>query len=261
MIRDLVVGGVGVALVVLGLFIAVGTPPDGSVSPLASGVGVLVGAAAVVLALWKIRGSLDGTADGSLPWTDDRQFASPTPEHSASDHPLSSVALARILEAASETARSEGTVEDGLEVVRPALRETLIDALVAGGTPPESAADAVATGTWTDDAVAASVLDADVEPPERSLRERFEAWLFPERVLRRRTRRAVDAVAGRADEALPPVPGQTAPRNVPVVRPALEDLQRGVDGRLQRAVDPMAVARGPLPPEPALDDETEVGDS
>lgn len=254
MIRDLLIGGLGVVLVVLGVVLATGTPADGVLPPVASGVGILVGVAAVVIALWKIRGSPDGTTGGAIPWADDQSFVDPTPEHSASDHPLSSVALARILEAAGETARTEGTVADGLEVVRPALRETLLDALVAGGTRPESAANAVADGTWTDDAVAASVLDADVEPPERSLSERVEAWLFPERVLRRRTRRAVDAIAEQADEALPPVPGQTAPRNVPVVRPALEDLQRGVDGRLQRAIDPMAVARGPLPPEPALDD-------
>lgn len=257
MIRDLLVAGLGVALVALGLLLTVGSPAPDGVSTIAPVVASVVALGAVVLAGWKVRGALDGTTNGAVPWADDQPFASPTPEHSATEHPLSGVALARILEAAGETARNEGTVEDGLDVVRPALRDTLHAALVAGGASPEAAANAISNGTWTDDAVAASVLDEAVEPPDASLRERVEAWLLPERVLRRRTRIAVDALAERADRALPPVPGQTAPRTVPVVRPTLETLQRGADGRLQRAIDPMAVARGPLPPAPASDDTAE----
>ncbi|PSQ44233.1 hypothetical protein BRD07_00530, partial [Halobacteriales archaeon QS_9_68_42] len=119
---------------------------------------------------------------------------------------------------------------------------------------------AIEEGTWTDDRLAASVLSPSVDPPTRSLRGRVWAWLYPERAVRRRVRRATDAVAAAADEALPAVPGESAARTVPVVRPTLSDLQRGVG--LQRAVAPTAVARGPLPPEPSLEaDDRPEGES
>jgi len=154
-----------------------------------------------------------------------------------------------------ETARREGTVEDGIDVVRPALRDTLIGALTQGGSSAESVEDLLDSGGWTDDRVAASVLSEHVDPPDRSIRTRLEAWLFPERVVRRRARRATEAVAVAAEAALPTVPGQTAPRTVPTVTTSLSELQRGVDGRLQRASDPMAIARGPSPPEASTDEE------
>ncbi len=45
------------------------------------------------------------------------------------------------------------------------------------------------------------------------------------------------AVSVAADDALPTVVGQRAPRPVPVVAPAVADLQRAADGSLQRAID------------------------
>ncbi|WP_255681817.1 hypothetical protein [Natrinema sp. SYSU A 869] len=165
-----------------------------------------------------------------------------------------------MIETAGETARDSGTIDDGLEVVRPPLRTALLDALEQGGRSRSDAEAALADGTWTDDPVAASVLAAEIEPPIRPLRERVRAWLYPERVVRRRARQATNAVAEVADDALPTVPGQTAPRTVPVLQPRLEDLQRGADGRLQRAVEPRATARGPQPVRPRIGTESERGD-
>lgn len=215
---------------------------------------------ALVVALWKVRGALDDPDDAAaVPWAPGEPFASPSPEVAESDHPLSSVALTRVVESAGERAREDGDVETGLGAVRRPLRRALLEALVAGGREEVAVEAALAAGSWTDDPVAASVLEASIDPPGESLRRRFEAWLFPERVVRRRARRAVDAVGAAADEALPAVPGQTAPREVPVVQPTLAELQRGVDGRLQPAVDPSVIARGPRPPSPSLHGEEGEG--
>ena len=209
----------------------------------------------------KIYGSADPSDDGGgVPWADGTSFASPRPEDAATDHDLSGAALASAVEEAADRAREMG-IEEGVDAARPRLRETLVAALVAGGRERAAVEAAIEEGTWTDDRLAASVLSPSVDPPTRSLRGRAWAWLYPERAVRRRVRRATDAVAAAADEALPAVPGESAARTVPVVRPTVSDLQRGVDGRLQQAVDPTAVARGPLPPEPSLeaDDRPEGG--
>lgn len=255
--RDLAVGALGAALVATGVFLAA----TGSTAPTLSGgqatALALVVLAALVVALLKVRGALEDADDewAAVPWAPGEPFASPSPEVAEGDHPLSSTDLTGAVESAAGRARSAGDVEAGLEPLRPALRQALVEALVAGGRNQDDVEAALADGHWTDDPVAASVLDASVDHPDRSLRRRLEAWLFPERVVRRRARRAVNAVGRAADEALPTVPGQTAPRTVPVVQPTLAELRRGADGRLQRAVDPSAVARGPRPPAPALDDD------
>lgn len=216
---------------------------------------------ALAVALWKVRGALDEPDDdvAAVPWAPGEPFASPSPEVAEGEYRLSSVALTRVVESAGERARKMGDTEAGLEKVRPPLRRALVEALVAGGHDEAAVERALAEGAWTDDPIAASVLDSSVEPPAQSLRRRFEAWLFPERVVRRRARRAVNAVGAAAEEALPAVPGQTAPRELPVVQPTLAELQRGVDGRLQLAVDPSVVARGPRPPSPTLDGEEGEG--
>lgn len=260
--RDLAVGALGTVLVATGVFLAA----TGSDAPTLS-TGQAAGLALVVLAalgvaLWKVRGALDDPDDdrAAVPWAPGEPFASPSPEVAESDHPLSSVALTRAVESAAERARSAGDVEAGLELLRPSLRRALVDALVAGGRDEAAVEAALADGSWTDDPVAASVLDASVDPRASSRRRRLEAWLFPERVVRRRVRRAVNALGAAADEALPTVPGQTAPRSVPVVRPTLAELRRGADGRLQRAADPSVVARGPRPPAPAFETDAHVDD-
>lgn len=259
--RDLVTGALGAVLVVAGVYLAATGADDPALSPGAAAALSLVVLAALAVAAWKVRGGLEDPDDGAaVPWAPGEPFASPSPEVAEGDHPLSSVSLTRAVESAAERARNAGEVEAGIEVVRPSLRRALVDALVAGGRDEAAVEGALADGTWTDDPVAASVLEASVDPPERSLRGRLEAWLFPERVVRRRIRRAVNALGAAADEALPAVPGQAAPRTVPVVRPSLAELRRGADGRLQRAVDPSVVARGPRPPRPPLDDGEEVAE-
>ena len=250
--RQLLAAVAGFVLVLVGVALAVLAEWPSS-STVETGLLVAVALLALLLAALKIRAPPDSTADGRRSSTE--PFASPPPEEVASEYPLSSVALARILDGAGETARREGTVEDGIDVVRPALRDTLVGALTQGGTAAESVDDLLESGEWTDDPVAASVLSEHVDPPDQSFRARFEAWLFPERVVRRRARRATEAVAVAAEAALPTVPGQTAPRTVPTVTTSLSELQRGVDGRLQRASDPMAIARGPSPPEASTDEE------
>ncbi|WP_049922052.1 DUF7269 family protein [Halopiger djelfimassiliensis] len=245
---------VALAFVALGVTLGLGgRPAEPSSDGTTVGV-VLLALVAVVLALRKVWGSLDTSADApATPWAPDEPFATPAPERTDRNPPLSSDEFTAVIETAGAAARDGGTVADGLAVVRPPLRETLLDALEHGGHSRSEAEAMLADGTWTDDRIAASVLDERVRAPVRSRRERLRAWLFPERVVRRRAGRAMAAVAEAADDALPAVPGQTAPRTVPVLQPRLEDLRRGADGRLQRAVDPGAIARGPRPPRAGLE--------
>ncbi|WP_226004554.1 DUF7269 family protein [Natrinema salinisoli] len=255
---QLLVALFGLALVAIGAVVGVaGSPGAGG----ADAAGVLVALVALALGLWKVRGSLDTTADApAVPWAADEPFANPAPERTNRDPALSSDGFAGVIQTAGEEARSSGTIEDGLAVVRPPLREALLDALEQSGRSRSAAEAALADGSWTDDRVAASVLAAEIEPPIRPFRERLRAWLYPERVVRQRARRATSAVADVANDALPTVPGQTAPRNVPVLRPRLEDLRRGSDGRLQRAVEPRATARGPQPVRPRMGGDAERAD-
>lgn len=242
-LRTIAVALVGVAFVATGIAIAVATQPTRSEGT--TGGMILLALLAVVVGLWKIRGTLDSSANGPpAPWAEEG-FATPAPERTDRKPPLSSDGLTRVVDAAGRTARESETVDEGLAVVRPVLRTALRDALVQGGESRSAAEAAIDDGRWTDDQVAASVLSAGVEPPTRSIRERLRAWLFPERVIRRRTGRAMRAVAEAANEALPAVPGQAAPRSVPVLQPRLEELRRGASGELQRAANPAAIARGP----------------
>jgi hypothetical protein len=260
--RDVILAGCGVVLMLVGVALAATGPHRGDLSVAAE---VLLGfliVGASVGAVLKIRGSLAATGDATpdASWAAEAAFATPRPEDAATDHDLSGAAVAATVEQAASHAR-EVDVEEGLAVVRPLLRETLEAALVAGGRDRGAVRTAIGDGDWTDDDLAASVLSATVEAPTQSLRHRVWAWLYPERAVRRRVRHGSDAVAAAADEALPAVPGEAATRTVPVVRPTLSELQRGVDGRLQTAVDPTAIARGPLPPEPSLEpDEPPEGE-
>ena len=257
-----VVGATGVALMLAGVALAAVSPPSPGLSTGAELALGLVATAGVVAAAAKIYGSAGPSDDeGGVPWVDGAAFASPRPEDAATDHDLSGTALAATVEEAADRARDMG-VDEGVDAARPRLRETLVAALVAGGRERAAVETAIDEGVWTDDRLAASVLSPAVDPPTRSLRHRAWAWLYPERAVRRRVRRATHAVAAAADEALPAVPGESAARTVPVVRPTVSDLRRGVDGRLQQAVDPTAVARGPLPPEPSLEaDDRPEGES
>jgi len=217
--------------------------PDVVVVTVAVVLGVVSFLGALVQVSPLTSGDDDGDADADGP--DDRgPIRTRAPERTPDDE-VSGRALAELIEDAGTRARTDRSVASGVAVVRPHLRETLADALVFTGTPRTSVEDDIDAGRWTDDTVAASVLSPQTDRPRRTFTGRLYAWLFPERVVRQRVRRAVQAVAEAADNALPPVPGQRAPRSVPVRQPTLEELRRGVDDRLQSAVDPSSIAREP----------------
>jgi hypothetical protein len=226
-------GAAGFA-VVGGLLVALGTAPkpETATPGIAGTLGLALGVVAFLVALVRSRGKSDGEP---APWTDRSRLVDRPPEETPDDVVVSGSETAETLAAATRAARSAGDVEAGVEQVRPRLRRALGRALVAGGRDPEAVERALADGTWTDDDLAAAVLDPAADPPPRTLRGRLGDWLFPERAVRERTRRAVAAVDEAAGEALPTVVGEDAPRTVPVLAPALEDLQRTADGRLQRA--------------------------
>ena len=248
----------GLVLVGLGFLIGLVFGRGQSASPLLWIVGLPLALGALLGAFWKVRGRLDADAAQPLAWAAGT-FATPAPERTPDEYPLSSDWLAERIEEAGRAARSGGTVEDGLAVVRPPLREVLGETLIAGGTDPDEVGRILATGEWTDDRLAASVLDEEISLPEIPVRQRIVAWLFPERAVRERVRWAVHAVAELTADSLPTVPGQTAPRTVPVRKPRLEELRRGATGEIRGAVDPDAVSNGPDPPDPAdeLDNEDE----
>jgi len=110
---------------------------------------------------------------------------------------------------------------------------------VQGGTDRATAEATLAEGTWTDDATAAAVLDDAVDHPGWSMLQRFEAWLFPEQVLREGGPAGDAGHRNGRGPGTPDSSGQHAPRTVPVLAPTLEDLRRGADGHLQRAVEPL----------------------
>lgn len=234
-------------LVALGLVAIVGaiavafTASPGPAGSGPSALGVLVVLVGLALALVKLWRDPDEPAAAPAPWHEGGELAAEAPERTPDEDRVSGTALTAHAEAARDRARSGETVAEATTAVGEPLREALIEALVVGGRGRDAARRAVDEGTWTDDPVAAAVLSPDVAPPERSLRRRVSIWLFPERAVRRRTRRAVSAVAAVADDDLPPVVGQRAPRPVPVLAPPLEDLQRAADGELQRADEVLSV--------------------
>lgn len=184
----------------------------------------LVGLLAVVVAVVQVWLPADDPVDGPL--------VERAPERAPADRPLAGRAFAEQVAEAAETARARG-VTAGVARVRPTLRATLVAVRRRAGDDRAAVERELDAGTWTDDRVAAAALSASVEPPERTLRVRLGDWLRPERVARRRVRRATAAVAAVADERLPPVPGASAPRPAPVSRPSLAALRRGADGSLE----------------------------
>lgn len=261
--RTAVTALVGTAAILAAVGLAVTGVEAAPGDPVVVTVVATLFAVAFVGSLVKVAGARgDPDAVATAPWSATGALVDDAPERSPADHDLSGERLAGVVETAGETARADGTVDAGLDVVRPPLREALLDALVQGGADREAAKRSLADGTWTDDGVAAAVLDERVDHPGWALLERFEAWLFPERVVRREVKRAVQAVATTADEELPSVPGQRAPRSVPVLRPTLADLQRGADGQLQRAVDPLGALGGsPVDGTATVEDPTTVDES
>ncbi|MDQ2072230.1 DUF7269 family protein [Haloarcula sp. NS06] len=226
----------GMLLVAAGAVIGlIGTPEPAASGPGAAGVLVLL--VCVLVAVWKLLRTPDNPTISPSPWADDDGFTREYLETTPTDDAVSGTELAERVEAAVAKARDDGSVDESLDPVREPLRATLTEALVQGGHDPDTVKAQLAAGTWTDDPVAAAVLDESVTPPDRPFRARLRAWLFPEKAVRKRCGRAMAAVSVAADDALPAVVGQRAPRPMPVVAPAVADLQRAADGSLQRAVD------------------------
>lgn len=241
---------------ILGAFAFLLANPGGvSDSALLIALAALVGVVGAIGALVKVAGSGAGDEVAPAPWEDSGSLVDRAPERSPSTHDVSGERLATLVADAGETARDDGTVAAGVEEVRPHLREALVGVFVRGGTDRRTAEQAIERGTWTDDATAAAALDGAVDHPGWSVFERFEAWLFPEQVVRTEVRTAMQAIADVADRELPTVPGQRAPRTVPVLEPTLEDLRRGADGHLQRAVEPLPTRTDPAVGDPTTVDE------
>lgn len=245
---------VGLLLVVGGAVVAlIGTAEPAVGGPgVAGGFAILIG---LLVALWKLWRTPGGPEMSASPWADDGEFTREHLETTPTEEAVSGTELAEHVEAAAAQARKGGTVAESFDPVREPLRATLIDALVQGGRDRDAVEQQLAAGTWTDDPVAAAVLDEDVTPPDRPLLARLRAWLFPEKAVRQRSARAMAAVSAAADDALPPVVGQRAPRPVPVVAPGIADLQRAADGTLQRAVDGSLPAREEIGTGTAPDDK------
>lgn len=236
------------------------SPPGGEVPLLLAGV---VGLSVLVLSLVKLART---PGDGSVappPWSEEGRLIEGRPESTPTTDHISGTGLATDIEAAVSEVSGAETLDVGVESVREPLRRALVETLRQAGWDDGDIDRALASGDWTSDRTAAAVLDDGVEPPERSLRRRLWAWLFPERALRHRTALAVGAIARVAESELPPVVGQQAPRPVPVVEPTLEELQRAADGELRRALDGSAAigtfVTGTEPDEvPETEDDREV---
>lgn len=251
----LALGLAGILAILAGLTLAaMGTSPiPRALADEAAAVVFLVGFG---VAAWRVgRGRPTDRDVAVAPWEPGGGIGQGTVEHTPTEHPITAHAFAGVVAQAGAIARTEGTVEEGVAVLRPRLRAALVEALVQGGLDEETAEQRLRTGEWTDNAWAASVVDPNVEAPTWTARQRLRAWLFPEETVRRLAREAVRGVATAADAAVSPVPGQEAPRTVPVSTPSIAALQRGADGRLQDAVEPTAAWRGQ---ETAIDDGTDA---
>jgi len=228
--------GIGLVLVAGGAVLAlIGAPQPPTDGP--GALGALVVLLGSCLAGWKLWRRPDGPAVSPAPWSEADDLVTGPLEATPADQRVSGTAMVEHVEAAAALARDGAPVAESLDPVREPLRAALVDALVRGGRDPDDVRDELAAGTWTDDPVAAAVLDEAVTPPDRPPRARIRAWLFPEKAVRRRAARAMAAVGSAADEALPAVVGRRAPRPVPVVAPTVDDLRRAADGSLQRSVD------------------------
>ena len=192
------VGVTGVGAIGAGLVLAVALTPV-TASEAGGGALLLVLTGVTVAAVKLSRSSAGGAAIAPPPWDEDGGLVDGTPEETADPADVTGDELAALVDDARERAREAETVEEGFAVVRPPLRDALTRVLVADGTAPDDVDEALATGAWTDDPVAAAVVDERVDLPRVSLRQRLRAWLFPERVVRRGTARAVAAVDGAAE--------------------------------------------------------------
>jgi hypothetical protein len=224
-----------VAAVLVGTLASVTEPSTNGGAALAAGGLSFVG---VVVSVWLVYGASDGRTvlDGEV--DQDAGFGQPAPERPDTDPDLSGRELAAVVEEAGTVAREDRSLAAGLDVVRPPLRGTLHTVLVQAGADPEAATRAIDTGAWTDDETVAAVLSDTATGDRRTLLERLGTWLFPERVCRQRTRRAVGAIDALVQDALPSIPGQDATKSISIVRPDVPDIEPRVEADVHPAADP-----------------------
>jgi hypothetical protein len=256
--RTLFVAGGLLSLAGAVVVFAIGAPTSGTVGGLPDALVGLALLAAGLLALWRLaKGlSVEGYATpGAAP------LVERDPERSQAEVVLSGTDFAETMAEASEVARDTGDVEAALAVVREPLQTVLVEACRADGVARDRAVAVIEDGAWTDDPVAASVLATDVAGPNRAFRDRLFAWLFTERALRTRVRRAVDEVARAGGRRLPTIPGQMASRNVPVARTPPARLQAGSASALtlEPAPDPDVLEPFAVNPSADGDDRTDAG--
>lgn len=189
-LRPVVFGTVGLLATAVAVFLAFAPMVAGesliavlgSVDPTTA---LLAGSLAVgvcaVLAGW-----LGGILGGGSPTAFDVAVDSPPEAVTATESRL----FAADIDAAIEDAVAGDEAEMDTVTERLATAATTAVAIGAG-LSQDAARQAVRTGTWTDDAVAAALLSpTDAQP----LLARLRLWLDPESERRRRIRRTVDAI-------------------------------------------------------------------
>lgn len=201
----------GVGAVVLAVVLLASGGAGASLERLAEGAAWIVALLGLLVALREIRRG--GTSVQSALAGFDADVEGP-----ATDEPLTGAALEETVADAIRRARSAGRVDAGIAAIRPHLRETVVAVIVAGGASRREALHAVATGRWSADAEAAAVLAERPAPPGRTFSRRLAIWLFPGDALEHRLERTVRAIERLAGDELSTLPGQRAPRTVPVHR-------------------------------------------
>ncbi|MFC3476757.1 DUF7269 family protein [Halobacterium litoreum] len=183
---------VGVAAVAVAAGVGVGALPPSVTGPvtgldatLATGV---LGAGLVGYAL-RQRRNRDGPDE-------DRRLSEP-PE--AADARDPGAAVDDAIERATDGRRAVRT-RDAKASVRQRVRRTAIRAYACTRNVDDGeAADAVGSGAWTRDPIAAAFV-GDERAPRLPLRERLRGWLHPDRAFERRAERATNAVHALATE-------------------------------------------------------------
>lgn len=226
-VLGLVVAGIGATVAALGVAIAGVDPATADTDP--GWIAWLVAICGLAVAAWLVLDRPAAVDERSLPWSGTDPIVDERPEATPRRHRLTGGDLAAEIERGAAVARERRDVGAGVAVVRPHLRAAYdeVTAFDRGDGDPAAARSA---GTWTDDPVAAATLAEDISPPVRTLRQRLQNWLYPGRAVARRIRRTVDELAVLADDRVPPVAGQAAPRQIPVHEPSLAARTVGIDG-------------------------------
>lgn len=184
--RSTVLAAFGVASILVGVAVVVGLAPAAILGPVAGlNPTQATGLLGVLLVGYAFHRRRQNDA-----------LAGPTRLRDAAggtDHPDPGDDLDAGLEAIEAAPNTAGAREQR-ELVRGRVQRTAVRAYQQRhGVSREAAVEAVATGAWTNDVVAAAFA-GDERAPRLPLRERLREWLHPSRAFRRRTERAAAAV-------------------------------------------------------------------